>query len=119
MSKLFIELYLDEDVDALVADLVRARGFTATTTRDAGNLNKDDDEQLAYAAENGDSLWSAVARNRFGSHLRILQIHGTGDVSGLPSHHCQSVEVDYQSGSEQPHSKGSADLSAGFSNLFI
>jgi len=31
LSKLFIELYLDEDVDVLVADLIRARGFTAIT----------------------------------------------------------------------------------------
>ena len=38
MNRLFIELYLDEDVDVLVADLLRARGFVATTTRDAGNL---------------------------------------------------------------------------------
>jgi hypothetical protein len=37
---LFIELYLDEDVDVLVADLIRARGFTIVTTRDAGNLHK-------------------------------------------------------------------------------
>jgi predicted nuclease of predicted toxin-antitoxin system len=49
---LFIEFYLDEDVDVLVADLIRARGFTAITTRDAGNLHKDDDEQLSYAADN-------------------------------------------------------------------
>ena len=27
MSRLFIELYLDEDVDVLVAGLIRARGF--------------------------------------------------------------------------------------------
>ncbi len=27
MNQLFIELYLDEDVDVLIADLVRARGF--------------------------------------------------------------------------------------------
>ncbi len=50
MNRLFIELYLDEDVDALVADLVRARGFRVTTTRDAGRLGKSDSEQLAYAA---------------------------------------------------------------------
>src|SRR5262245_56762913 len=58
---------------------------------------------------NGGSLWSAVAWNRFGSHLRVLQTSGTGDTSGLPFNHCQSIEVDYQSGSKQPHSKGSAD----------
>jgi predicted nuclease of predicted toxin-antitoxin system len=49
VSKLFIELYLDEDVDVLVADLLRARGFAVTTTVEAGQLHNDDDAQLAYA----------------------------------------------------------------------
>jgi len=30
--------------------------------------------------------------------------------SGSLSDHCRRIEVDYQSGSKQPHSKGSADL---------
>lgn len=51
MNRLFIELYLDEDVDVLVADLLRARGFVATTTRDAGKLRASDAEQMAYAVE--------------------------------------------------------------------
>ncbi len=50
MSGLFIELYLDEDVDVLIADLVRARGFAATTTREAGQIHVSDTMQLAYAA---------------------------------------------------------------------
>ncbi|HJQ68106.1 MAG TPA: DUF5615 family PIN-like protein [Blastocatellia bacterium] len=49
MNHLFIELYLDEDVDVLVADLLRARGFKSTTTQEAGQLGKGDDEQLVYA----------------------------------------------------------------------
>src|SRR5690349_17095642 len=49
MSQLFIELYLDEDVDVLIADLVRARGFAATTTQEAGNIGIGDEEQLAYS----------------------------------------------------------------------
>jgi hypothetical protein len=49
MSNLFIELYLDEDVSVLVADLVRARGFNVLTTREAGQLESDDAAQLAYA----------------------------------------------------------------------
>jgi hypothetical protein len=49
MNRLFIELYLDEDVDVLIADLVWARGFKAITTQEVGQLGKDDDEQLAYA----------------------------------------------------------------------
>jgi hypothetical protein len=31
------------------------------------------------------SLWSAVAWNRFGSHLQILQTQGTSDAVGLLS----------------------------------
>jgi uncharacterized protein DUF5615 len=50
MNGLFIELYLDEDVDVLVADLVRARGFTVITTQEAGNVGASDRQQLAAAA---------------------------------------------------------------------
>jgi Domain of unknown function (DUF5615) len=46
---LFIELYLDEDVNVLVAALLRARGFTALTARQAGQLHNSDARQLAYA----------------------------------------------------------------------
>lgn len=49
MNHLFIELYLDEDVDALIADLLRARGFKVTTTQEAGQLGKGDEQQLVYA----------------------------------------------------------------------
>jgi len=49
MSELFIALYLDEDVDVLVADLIRARGFRTTTTQEAGQLQNSDMAQLAYA----------------------------------------------------------------------
>ena len=49
MNQLFIKLYLDEDVDVLIADLVRARGFAATTTQEAGNIGIGDKEQLAYS----------------------------------------------------------------------
>ncbi len=53
MQRLFIELYLDEDVDVLIAQLVRARGFVAVSTLDAGNLHVSDDKQLAHAAAHG------------------------------------------------------------------
>lgn len=51
MSRLFADLYLDEDVDILIAELVRARGFSVMTTRDAGKLGATDNEQLAYAVD--------------------------------------------------------------------
>lgn len=49
MSDIFIELYNDEDVSVLIAELIRARGFSALTTLEAGNLGKSDEEQLEFA----------------------------------------------------------------------
>lgn len=49
MSGLFIELYLDEDVDVLLADLLKARGFDVLTTLEAQKLGAPDVEQLAFA----------------------------------------------------------------------
>jgi hypothetical protein len=49
MSEIFIELYHDEDVSALIAELVRARGFSVLTTLQAGNLGKSDKDQLEFA----------------------------------------------------------------------
>ena len=60
---LFIQLYLDEDVDVLVADLLRARGFEATTTRDAGRTGATDAEQLAFAVERRLALLSHTRRD--------------------------------------------------------
>jgi predicted nuclease of predicted toxin-antitoxin system len=56
VTRLFIELYLDEDVSALVADLVRARGFVANTTQQARQLARSDAEQLKYAASQQKTL---------------------------------------------------------------
>ena len=53
MSELFIELYLDEDVDVLVAELARAYGFDVLTAHDAGQLGREDEDQLAYAVSVG------------------------------------------------------------------
>lgn len=56
MSRLFIELCLDEDVDVLVAELLKAYGFTASTTLDADRRQRSDAEQLAYAVDQGKAL---------------------------------------------------------------
>ena len=50
MSQLFIRLFLDEDVDVLLATLVRARGFEAVTTSEAKRLGATDAEQMEFAA---------------------------------------------------------------------
>ena len=69
---LFIELYLDEDVDVLVAELLKARGFAVVTTREAGQLGQPDVSQLAYAVTNSKTLlthnradFEALARSYF------------------------------------------------------
>ncbi len=51
MSELFIRLYLDEDVDALLAKLVRSRGFEAMTTQEAARAGATDADQPAFASE--------------------------------------------------------------------
>ena len=54
-SGLFIDLYLDEDVDVLVAELLRARGFVALT-QEAGRLGSTDEQQLLYAISERQAL---------------------------------------------------------------
>lgn len=49
MNRLFIEIYLDEDVDVLIAELLRSHGFVALTARDAGMRGQGDDVHLEYA----------------------------------------------------------------------
>jgi hypothetical protein len=56
VNRLFTELYLDEDVDVLAADLLRARGFVATTTGDASNLQAADAAQPACAISRQEAL---------------------------------------------------------------
>ncbi len=56
MNGLFIELYLDEDVSALVAKLLVARGFDAITTLEAGQTRNSDDDQLAFATNQKKTL---------------------------------------------------------------
>lgn len=52
----FIEVYLDEDVSVLVAELIRARGFSVVTTLEANNLGKSDSDQLEFAVSSKKAL---------------------------------------------------------------
>ena len=54
-------MYLDEDFNVLIANLLSARGFDAITTRDAGQLNATDAEQFAYAVSHARTL---ITHNR-------------------------------------------------------
>lgn len=46
-----LRVYLDEDVDVLLAPLLAAHGIDCLTTVAAGNLGRTDEEQLAFAAQ--------------------------------------------------------------------
>jgi len=58
MSRIFIELYLDEDVDVLIGELLRRRGFSVVTTRDSGRAGvaTSDSDQLAFATQIGAAM---------------------------------------------------------------
>lgn len=75
MASLFIKLYLDEDVNVLVADLLRARGFNVVTTVEAGNLNHNDDQQLDYAVSSQMALFT---HNRADFEVRALEYFAAG-----------------------------------------
>lgn len=61
MSKIFIEIYLDENVHVLIAKIIQSHGFKAMTTQDAGRKGASDSKQLEYAAEQG---YAILTRDR-------------------------------------------------------
>ena len=62
-----IRLYFDEDVDVALAVALRRRGIDVLTTQDAGNLGRRDEEQLAFATQEG----------------RVFFTHNCGDFARL------------------------------------
>lgn len=74
MDRLFLELYLDEDVSVLVAELLRPRGFLVTTTLEAGQIGRRDEDQLAYAV----------------SRRRVLLTHNRADFERLARDYFES-----------------------------
>ena len=77
MIDFFVELYLDEDVDPLVAKLLRTHDFAATTALEAGQLHKDDREQLAYAVSQRKTL---LTHNRADFEALALSYFAVGEV---------------------------------------
>jgi predicted nuclease of predicted toxin-antitoxin system len=72
---LFIELYLDEDLDILVAQLVRSQGFDVLTTDEAGNKGLSDPEQLEFAVRGRRAI---VTHNRNDFEALIQQYAAAG-----------------------------------------
>jgi predicted nuclease of predicted toxin-antitoxin system len=48
-----VKLYLDEDIDPLLAKVLRDRGIDCLSTQDAGNRGHSDADQLAFASDQG------------------------------------------------------------------
>ena len=67
MTQLFAAVYLDEDVSVVVADMLRARGFRAVTTLEAGRLGVADTDQLSHASSHQMTL---LTHNR--THFEVL-----------------------------------------------
>lgn len=61
MSDIFIKVYLDEDINVLIAEIVRSRNFESLTVTEAGRKGKSDSEQLEFATENG---YAILTHNR-------------------------------------------------------
>lgn len=56
-----LRVYLDEDVDVLLATVLAAHGIDCTTTVASGNLGQTDEDQLAFAARDSRIL---ITHNR-------------------------------------------------------
>ena len=61
MNDIFIKVYLDEDVNVLIGELIRRKDFKSLTVSEAGRKGKSDAEQLDYAAQNG---YAILTHNR-------------------------------------------------------
>ena len=77
MSNLLICLYFDEDVNVLVAELLRVRGFDVTTARDEGQLRASDAEQLAYAVSQERTL---ITHNRIDFEELVQSYFDSGQM---------------------------------------
>jgi hypothetical protein len=75
-DRIFSNLYLDEDVSVLIAELIRPHRFDVLTTREAHNLGQSDSFQLLFAA----------------AQQRAVLIHNRCDVEALP----RSALAEYQ-----------------------
>ena len=56
-------LYLDEDVDPLLARVLTERGFDILTTQEARHLSSTDADQLAFAAKEGRAILTHNVRH--------------------------------------------------------
>jgi predicted nuclease of predicted toxin-antitoxin system len=66
VTRLFIELYFDEDVSHIAAKSLRSRGYKVLTTQETARKRAPDADQLAYATSQNLTL---VTHNRIDFEL--------------------------------------------------
>lgn len=88
---IFASLYMDEDMSALVATLLRSRGLDVTNVPEQSTLGKTDSEQLEFAASLGRCL---VTHNRVDFERLHLQFIEEG------REHCGIIVVPQKSAYE-------------------
>lgn len=81
-----IALYLDEDVDPLLAQVLRDRGFDCVSAREARNLGRSDSEQLAFASSQERAILTFNVRD-------FVRLAAESAVSGR--HHAGIVVSDH------------------------
>lgn len=79
MNDIFINVYLDEDVNILVAKFVRRRNFKALTVTEATRKGKSDAEQLEYATQNG---YAILTHNRRDFEKLAQNYFANGEIHG-------------------------------------
>ncbi len=111
MAGLGIALYIDEDVHAALAGELRRRGYDVESCHEAGRGNRaiPDEEQLAYATEQGraiitfnaadyillDQEWKAVGLEHTGIVVSP-KINDLGELLRRVTHHLDTTRPDTQ-----------------------
>jgi hypothetical protein len=103
-----LRVYLDEDVDVLLAPLLAARGIDCLTTLAAGNRQQSDEEQLRFALQDSRVL---ISHNRTDfedlavawwgqqrDHAGILLAIRRADTYGLARHVLPVLQIYDQAG---------------------
>lgn len=62
-SELFVRLYIDADITPKLAGALRERGHDAVSAHEIGKAEVSDEEQMAFAAEEGRALLTCNAQD--------------------------------------------------------
>lgn len=77
-----ITLYLDEDVDPLLAQVLRDRGIDCVSAKEARNLGRSDRDQLTFATNQGRAILTLNVRDfvRLATESASSGRHHTGII---------------------------------------